>query len=71
MVYLLFRCDCGRVLYSKDTNKTRKCSCGKTLQIKKRRILKQTDNLQDAIKTTQDMQEEIHGGTGFMTADKL
>ena len=40
MNYLIYRCDCGRVLYSKETAKTKKCTCGKTLNVKKRRILK-------------------------------
>ena len=27
-MYLIFRCDCGRVLYAKKGVATRKCTCG-------------------------------------------
>ena len=37
-MYLIFRCDCGRVLYAKEGRKTRKCVCGKVLEVKTRRI---------------------------------
>lgn len=40
MAYLIFRCDCGRVLYSKDTTKTKKCTCGKSLNVKKKKNFK-------------------------------
>jgi hypothetical protein len=67
-MYLIFRCDCGRVLYSKDTTKTRKCTCGKSLNVKKRRILKVADDVATATEAVQQMQEEIYGGTCFKTA---
>ena len=70
-VYLIFRCDCGRVLYSKDSTKNRKCPCGKTLNVKKRRILKVADDAASATEAVQQMQEEIYGGTCFKTADLL
>ncbi|WP_323737339.1 DUF1922 domain-containing protein [Methanosphaera sp. ISO3-F5] len=71
MAYLLYRCDCGRVLYSKEGVKTKKCTCGKTLNVKKRRILKIADSIDLAIQGVQDMQEEIYGGSIFRTADEL
>lgn len=71
MTYLIYRCDCGRVLYSKEGNKTKKCTCGKTLNVKKRRILKTTDSIDLAIQEVQNMQEEIYGGSIFKTADQL
>ena len=71
MNYLIYRCDCGRVLYSKEGVKTRRCTCGKTLNIKKRRILKMADSVSSATQTVQEMQEEIYGGTIFKTADQL
>lgn len=71
MSYLIYRCDCGRVLYSKEGVKTRKCSCGKNINVKKRRILKIADSAALATQTVQDMQEEIYGGTVFKTADEL
>lgn len=71
MNYLIYRCDCGRVLYSKEGTKTKKCTCGKTLNVKKRRILKIADSIELAIQAVQDMQEEIYGGSIFKTADQL
>ena len=70
-MYLIYRCDCGRVLYSKQSTKTKRCPCGKTLNVRKRRILKQADTIQLATQAVQDMQEEIYGGTCFRTADQL
>lgn len=70
-MYLIYRCDCGRVLYSKSDAKTKKCPCGKTLNVRKRRILKKADTASLATQAVQDMQEEIYGGTCFKTADML
>ena len=71
MSYLIYRCDCGRVLYSKEGTKTKKCTCGKTLNVRQRRILKIADSIDLAIQAVQDMQEEIYGGSIFKTADQL
>ena len=38
-MYLIFRCDCGRAVYSKKGIATRKCVCGKTIKVKERRII--------------------------------
>ncbi|MBE6487400.1 MAG: DUF1922 domain-containing protein [Methanosphaera stadtmanae] len=70
-MYLIYRCDCGRVLYSKEGNKTKKCTCGKTLNVQKRRILKTADTVALATQAVQDMQEQIYGGSIFRTADEL
>lgn len=70
-MYLIYRCDCGRVLYSKQGTKTKRCTCGKTLNVKKRRILKTADSSSLATQAVQDMQEEIYGGSIFKTADEL
>ncbi|MEE3324671.1 MAG: DUF1922 domain-containing protein [Methanosphaera sp.] len=71
MTYLIYRCDCGRVVYSKEGSKTKKCTCGKTLNVRKRRILKIAETADLAARAVQDMQEEIYGGTIFKTADQL
>ena len=71
MSYLIYRCDCGRVLYSKEGVKTKRCTCGKTLNIRKKRILKKADSVALATQAVQDMQEEIYGGSIFKTADQL
>ncbi len=71
MTYLIYRCDCGRVLYSKEETKTKKCTCGKTLNVKKRRILKIAETAASATEAVQQMQEEIYGGSIFKTANEL
>ena len=68
-MYVIFRCDCGRVLYAKQGVATRKCTCGKTITVKSRRILKKVETAQDASEAVQEMQAEIYGNTGFSTAD--
>lgn len=70
-MYVIFRCDCGRVLYAKKGVATRKCTCGKTVKVKSRRILKKVETARDASEAVQQMQEEIHGGTMFRTAQEV
>ncbi|MCQ2977003.1 MAG: DUF1922 domain-containing protein [archaeon] len=70
-MYVIFRCDCGRVLYAKKGVASRKCTCGKTIKVKTRRILKKVETAQDASEAVQKMQEEIYGGTIFRTAQEL
>lgn len=70
-MYLIFRCDCGRVLYAKKGVATRKCSCGKTIKVKSRRILKKVETARDATDAVQALQEEIYGGTMFRTAKEV
>ena len=60
-MYYIFRCDCGRVLYAKKGVATRKCTCGKTLKVKSRRILQKVDTIEDATYAVQQMQEKIYG----------
>lgn len=70
-MYLIFRCDCGRVLYAKQGIATRKCVCGKTLKVKSRRIFKKVKTREEASETVQNMQDEIYGNTDFISANKL
>lgn len=70
-MYLIFRCDCGRVLYAKEGVATRKCVCGKTLKVKQRRIFKKAVTREDASRTVQEMQDEIYGNTDFQLASDL
>ena len=70
-MYLIFRCGCGRVLYAKEGVKTRKCTCGKTIKVKERRIFKKVETQADAAETVRHMQEHIYGGTGFQKASDL
>jgi len=70
-MYLIFRCDCGRVLYAKKGVASRKCTCGKTLKVKSRRILKKVESVEDASEAVRQMQEEIYGESVFKTADEV
>ena len=70
-MYLIFRCDCGRVLYAKKGRATRKCTCGKTVKVNDRRILQRVETAQEASWAVQRMQEEIYGGSMFSTAEEF
>ena len=70
-MYLIFSCDCGRVLYAKKGVATRKCTCGKTIKVKGRRILQRVETAQDASYAVQKMQEEIYGDSMFRTAEEM
>ena len=70
-MYLIFRCDCGRVLYAKEGVATRKCTCGKAIKVKGRRIFKKVESSENASLAVQDMQHEIYGNTDFISADKI
>lgn len=70
-MYLIFRCDCGRVLYAKKGVATRKCTCGKTIKVKERRIFKKVETHEEASEAVQEMQDEIYGNTGFKLASEL
>ena len=70
-MYLIFRCDCGRVLYVKEGIATRKCVCGKTIKVKGRRIFKKVNTREEASYAVQEMQDEIYGNTGFILASDL
>ncbi len=70
-MYLIFRCDCGRVLYARKGVATRKCTCGKTIKVKGRRILKKVETARDASEAVQEMQAEIYGNSVFRTAKEL
>lgn len=70
-MYLIFRCDCGRVLYAKEGVATRKCVCGKTIKVKGRRIFKKVNTREEASYAVQKMQDEIYGNTGFILASDL
>ena len=70
-MYLIFRCDCGRVLYAKEGIATRKCVCGKTIKVKGRRIFKKVNTREEASYAVQEMQEEIYVNTGFILDNNL
>lgn len=70
-MYLIFRCDCGRVLYGKEGVATRKCVCGKTLKVKSRRIFRKVATREEASEAVQEMQNDIYGNTDFKLASDL
>ena len=70
-MYLVFRCDCGRVLSANEANKTRKCPCGKTIKISSRRILTKVEDSKDVPYIVQEFQDAIYNSTDFISADKL
>lgn len=70
-MYFIFRCDCGRALYAKEGVATRKCICGKTLNIKSRRIFQKVATREEASLAVQEMQDKIYGNIGFKRASDL
>ena len=70
-MYMIFRCDCGRAVYSKKGVATRKCVCGKTIKVKDRRILAIVEEAVQASDKVRELQEEKYGGAYFTTADKV
>lgn len=70
-MYIVFRCDCGRAVYSKQGAATKKCVCGKTLKVKERRILAITEEADQASAKVRELQEEKYGSAIFTTADKV
>lgn len=70
-MYIVFRCDCGRAVYSKQGTATKKCVCGKTLKVKERRILAMTEEAEQASAKVRELQEEKYGDAVFTTADKV
>ncbi|AUB55599.1 MULTISPECIES: DUF1922 domain-containing protein [Methanobacterium] len=70
-MYLIFRCNCGRAVYAKESVKVKKCVCGKNLKVAERRIIARTEDPQTASEKVQELQEEKYGGAYFTTADKI
>jgi hypothetical protein len=70
-MYILFRCDCGRAMYSKEGVASRKCVCGKNIKVKDRRIIAQVEEADQASDMVKELQEEKYGCAYFTTADKI
>lgn len=70
-MYIIFRCDCGRAMYSKSTFASKKCVCGKNLKVKERRIIAKVEEAEQASDMVRKLQEEKYGGAFFTTADKI
>ncbi|MBM4241725.1 MAG: DUF1922 domain-containing protein [Euryarchaeota archaeon] len=70
-MYIIFRCDCGRAIYTRKGVSKKKCPCGKTINVKTRRIISKTDDLKTASQIVRELQEEKYGGLRFTTADKI
>ncbi|HSQ01958.1 MAG TPA: DUF1922 domain-containing protein [Methanobacterium sp.] len=70
-MYLIFRCDCGRAVYSKEGVASKKCVCGKSLKVKGRRIIAKVEEAEQASDMVRELQEEKYGIAYFTTADKI
>lgn len=70
-MYLIFRCDCGRVISTRDDKKTTQCTCGKTVKVKDRRVLSKVEDVSDVPLLIQEFQDNLYHNTDFITADKL
>ncbi|MGZ7043716.1 MAG: DUF1922 domain-containing protein [Methanobacterium sp.] len=70
-MYLIFRCECGRAMYSRDDVIQKKCVCGKTFKLKSRRIISKAEDSQAASEKVRELQEEKYGNAFFTTADKI
>jgi hypothetical protein len=70
-MYMIFRCDCGRAMYSKEGVMQKKCVCGKIFKVQSRRIIAKTDDVQLAAEKVRELQEEKYGSAVFTTADKI
>ena len=70
-MYLVYRCDCGRAVYSKEKVATKKCVCGKNLKVKERRIIVKVEDIGQASDMVRKLQEEKYGEAFFTTADKI
>ena len=71
IMYIIFRCDCGRAVYSKEGVASKKCVCGKNLKVKERRIIAMVEEADKASDMVRELQEEKYGGAYFTTADKI
>lgn len=58
-MYLIFRCDCSRFLYSKAESKTRNCPvCGRRLKVRGRKIFYTVSTAKEASNVVRTLQTE-------------
>jgi hypothetical protein len=67
-MFIVFRCSCGRHLYSPEDAKTRSCPCGKRTILSKTRILANAEDARAAGDIVRKLQLGEHGMTGFKSA---
>jgi hypothetical protein len=67
-MYIVFRCRCGRHLYSYQEAKTRTCPCGKRTQLDKVRVLGRAENALAAGDLVRKMQADGREMAGFRSA---
>jgi hypothetical protein len=68
MIYLIFRCLCGRHLYAQEGAKTRTCPCGRKSRLDKVRILALAEDARAAGEAVRRLQQEGSGLPGFRPA---
>jgi len=67
-MFVVFRCSCGRHLYSLKDAKSRTCPCGKRTLLSKVRVLAQAEDAYAAGEIVRTLQLGGHGMTGFKPA---
>ncbi|MBK7386465.1 MAG: DUF1922 domain-containing protein [Methanothrix sp.] len=67
-MFVVFRCSCGRHLYSPDDAKSRTCPCGKRTTLSKARILATAPDARIAGEMVRRLQLGESGMTGFRQA---
>jgi hypothetical protein len=67
-MFIVFRCSCGRHLYSPKDAKTRTCPCGKRSLLSRVKVLAQAEDANAAAEIVRTLQLEGHGMTGFRPA---
>ncbi|GEM_PF-128938 len=68
LMFIVFRCSCGRHLYAPKDSKTRTCPCGKRTILAKARVIAQAEDAQSAGEMVRKLQLGKHGMTGFLPA---
>ncbi len=69
LMFIVFRCSCGRHLYSLDDAKTRTCPCGKRTVLSRARILATAPDARAAGEIVRRLQLGESGMTGFQRAN--
>lgn len=65
-MYRVIRCsNCDQFTYAREGQKTRKCPCGKTINLRTAKTYKRTKDERAAGEAVRKLQEEVHGKPEF------
>ena len=67
-MFIVFRCSCGRHLYSPDDARTRTCPCGKRTTLSRAKVLATVPDARAAGEMVRRLQLGESGLTGFSQA---